>query len=67
MDDKDRPIGVFDSGVGGVSVLRELVRLLPGERFLYYADTANAPYGTKTREQVAELSLKIARFLIEDR
>lgn len=64
MDAKGRPIGVFDSGVGGVSVLQELMRYLPEERFVYYADTANAPYGTKTKEQVAELSLRIANFLI---
>ena len=46
------PIGVFDSGVGGISVLRHLVALMPQERFLYYGDSANAPYGTKTTEQV---------------
>lgn len=61
-----RPIGVFDSGVGGISVLKELLRYLPNERFLYYADTANAPYGVKTKAQVAELSCRIASFLIED-
>ena len=46
----NRPIGVFDSGVGGIGTLAELMRVLPGERFLFYGDTANAPYGTKTRE-----------------
>ena len=45
MDDKFAPIGVFDSGVGGISVLRELVRLMPGENFIFYGDSANAPYG----------------------
>lgn len=39
----DRPIGVFDSGVGGISVLAELLRVLPRERYIYFADTANAP------------------------
>ena len=43
MDDKLAPIGVFDSGVGGISVLRELVRLMPGENFILYGDSANAP------------------------
>lgn len=45
-------IAVLDSGIGGVSVLRELVRLLPGEDFYYFGDTARAPYGTKTKEEV---------------
>lgn len=66
MDESRRPIGVFDSGVGGISVLKELLQHLPNERFVYYADTANAPYGIKTKAQVAGLSYKIARFLIED-
>ena len=52
--DKDAPVGIFDSGVGGISVLREAVRLLPRERFLYYGDTAYAPYGTKTPQQVLQ-------------
>ena len=46
------PIGVFDSGIGGISTLREMLRELPNERFLYYGDMANAPYGTKTTEEV---------------
>ena len=45
-----RPIGVFDSGVGGIGTLAEMMRQLPRERFLFYGDTANAPYGTKSRE-----------------
>ena len=54
MDNETRrglPIAVFDSGMGGVSVLRELKALMPEERYLYYGDSANAPYGTKTVEQ----------------
>ena len=47
-----RPVGVFDSGVGGISTLGALIRELPEERFLYYGDTANAPYGTKEPEEV---------------
>ena len=43
------PIGMFDSGVGGISVLREAVNRLPHERFLFYGDTYNAPYGTKSK------------------
>ena len=50
MADRHSPIGVFDSGVGGIGTLAALRRELPQERFLFYGDTANAPYGTKTRE-----------------
>ena len=59
-----RPIGVFDSGVGGVSVLRELVRLLPRERFIYYGDNKNAPYGTRSEEEIRALSLDVANWLL---
>ncbi len=59
------PIAVFDSGVGGISVLRELVRQMPGENFLYYGDSANAPYGDKPLEQVRDLTLKAARQLVD--
>lgn len=53
-------IGVFDSGVGGISVLRELVRELPEEDFYFFGDSANAPYGEKTIGQVRDLSLAVA-------
>lgn len=58
-------IGVFDSGVGGVSVLRSLVRELPDERFVYFGDSAHAPYGEKTPEEVLGLSRSIAEDLLE--
>lgn len=58
-------IGVFDSGVGGISVLRELVKQMPGERFLYFGDSANAPYGEKTTEEVRLLALHAAERLME--
>lgn len=57
------PIGVFDSGAGGITVLAELIRHLPGEKFIYLADSANAPYGTKGCECVRNLSLNAARIL----
>ena len=57
-------IAVFDSGVGGISVLRHLVRILPKERYLYFGDSANAPYGTKTKEQVKELTFSAAEKLM---
>lgn len=59
-------IGVFDSGVGGISVLKELVRELPNENFLFFGDSANAPYGEKTNEQIRALSMRIADGMVED-
>jgi glutamate racemase len=58
-------IGVFDSGIGGHSVLRALRARLPGEEFVYFADTANAPYGERDEAFVARRSLAIARDLVE--
>lgn len=60
----DRPIGFFDSGVGGISVLKEAVKLLPNENYIYFGDSKNAPYGTKTVEQVRDLSFKAVDFLL---
>ena len=54
------PIGVFDSGVGGISVLRALVHKMPGENYLYYGDSANAPYGTRTPQEVTDLACAVA-------
>lgn len=56
MNYNKSPIGVFDSGVGGISVLAELTKVLPNEDFIYYGDSKNAPYGTKTTEEVIKLS-----------
>ena len=58
------PIGVFDSGLGGLSVVRQIVADMPHERVLYFGDSANAPYGTKTPEQVRALSFAVAERLI---
>ena len=58
------PIGVFDSGVGGLSLLCELRRLLPNEDFIYYGDRANAPYGAKTHAEILEISKGIFDELI---
>lgn len=60
-------IGVFDSGVGGISVLRELVSQMPGEHFLYFGDSANAPYGIKSTQEVRALSLQAAAHLASRR
>ena len=56
-------IAVFDSGVGGISVLRHLRRMLPGERFVYYGDSANAPYGTRPTEEVRSLTFAAVEYL----
>ena len=58
-----RPIGVFDSGVGGISVLRALTKRLPRERFVYFGDSANAPYGVKSKEQILHLSREAVKRL----
>ncbi len=57
-------IGVFDSGVGGVTVLRELLKLLPKENYLYYSDTINNPYGDKSNNEIKEISDRVVNFLI---
>ena len=54
----NEPIAVFDSGVGGLSVLRELLRLLPEEKYLYFGDSANAPYGTRSTEEIRRLTME---------
>lgn len=57
------PIGVFDSGVGGLTVAREIMRQIPNERIVYFGDTARVPYGSKSRETVTKYSRQIVRFL----
>lgn len=57
--------GIFDSGFGGLSVLKEIVKLLPGESYLYYADSAHCPYGEKSKEYVIERALFISRLLMD--
>ena len=60
---KQAPIGVFDSGVGGLTVAREIMRNLPSERIVYFGDTARVPYGSKSKEIVLKYSRQIVRFL----
>ena len=64
MSKKSDYIAVFDSGVGGVSVLRELLKLMPNERYLYFGDSANAPYGTRPTSEVRDLTLAAADMLM---
>ncbi len=60
---KDAAIGVFDSGVGGLTVAREIMRQIPNERLVYFGDTARVPYGNKSKETVTKFSRQIVRFL----
>lgn len=61
-----RPVALFDSGVGGISVLREMVKLMPNENFLFFGDSANAPYGTRTLENVRELTMEHVSRMIRE-
>ena len=65
MNQKQDYIAVFDSGVGGISVLRQLRRRMPKERYLYFGDSANAPYGSRTTEEIRALALNTAAHLME--
>lgn len=60
-----RTIGVFDSGFGGLTVLRELLSLVPDARYVYVGDTARLPYGSKSRETIARYAVSSAKFLVE--
>ena len=61
----DLPIGVFDSGVGGLTVVKEIINQMPNERIVYFGDTARVPYGSKSRDTVVRYSRQIVRFLLE--
>jgi glutamate racemase len=60
-----RPIGVFDSGVGGLTVVKELIKQMPGENIVYFGDTARVPYGIKSRETVIRFSIENILFLLK--
>ena len=64
MDTKNLPVGVFDSGVGGLTVAKEIMRQLPKEKIIYFGDTARVPYGNKSRETVIAYSRQIVGFLL---
>ncbi|MGJ8735767.1 glutamate racemase [Zobellia laminariae] len=61
----NQPIGVFDSGVGGTSIWKEIQKLLPNENTIYLADSKNAPYGEKSQEEILQLSIKNTNLLLE--
>ena len=60
------PIGVFDSGVGGLTVAREIMRQIPNERIVYFGDTARVPYGSKSKDIITKYSRQIIRFLLTE-
>lgn len=62
---RDLPIAIFDSGVGGLTVMRSIIERLPNENILYFGDTAHLPYGNKSRERVLELTLQNCQFLLD--
>ena len=65
MDNSKKAIGVFDSGLGGISVLRDLKKLMPNEDFIYFGDSAYAPYGIKTKDEITKRCVEIIDFFIE--
>ena len=65
VNNVNAPIGIFDSGLGGLSILNEIRRLLPSERLIYLADSANAPYGEKSAEEIIEISIQNTKRLLD--
>lgn len=63
----NRPIGVFDSGLGGLTAMRELIRTLPNENILYFGDTGRVPYGSRGREIIRKYAKQDMNFLIRAR
>ncbi len=63
MTDINAPIGVFDSGIGGLTVAKEIMHQIPNERIVYFGDTARVPYGNKSKETIIKFSRQIVRFL----
>lgn len=65
LDLKNRPIGFFDSGVGGLSVMKKSIELMPNENYIYYGDSKNSPYGVKSSEEVSKLTFEAVQFLVD--
>jgi len=65
ISDKQKPIGVFDSGIGGLTVVKRLASTLPNENIIYFGDTARVPYGSKSNSTVIEYSIQDTRFLLQ--
>ena len=65
MDKKNLPIGFLDSGVGGLSVMREALKIMPNENYIYFGDSKNAPYGVKSKKEIRDLTFNVVEFLIQ--
>jgi glutamate racemase len=65
MKKNNRPIGIFDSGIGGLTVVKEVIRELPGENIIYFGDTARVPYGNKSRRAIIKFSVENVKFLLK--
>jgi len=65
LNTRDMSIGFFDSGLGGISVLKKAIQLMPDEDYIYFGDSANAPYGEKSKEDIVNLTLNSVKILIE--
>ena len=65
MENQNKNIGIFDSGIGGVTVLKEIIKVLPNEKYIYYSDSKNNPYGDKTDEEILEICDKIVKYLLK--
>lgn len=64
MEQRDKSIGFFDSGLGGISVLKEALKIMPNENYIYFGDSKNAPYGRKSIDEVKDLTFKAIEFLL---
>ena len=62
---ENKPIGIFDSGIGGVTVLKEIIKILPNENYIYYSDSKNNPYGDKSDEEIINLCDNIIKMMLE--
>ena len=62
--EKEKPVGVFDSGIGGLTVVKRIASVLPEENIVYFGDTARVPYGSKSNDTVIEYSIQDAKFLM---
>ena len=65
MDISSKPIAIFDSGFGGITVLKQLLKILPNEAYIFIGDNANIPYGNKSKKEIINLTLKIVNFIIK--
>lgn len=66
MQEKNNlPIGVFDSGIGGVTVLKEIIKIMPHENYIYYSDSKNNPYGDRSKEEIIEICDNIVKMFIK--